>query len=195
MTLSKRAFLGCALAVAALQTAVLGYFVFDRLHLLKTGREITLPVVPLDPRDIFRGDYVNLGNNFSMLNHSAAKDGPLPAGLQRGGVIYVTISPTPEGPWKVVRYGATYPKDAAGGDAVLKGRISSLYGSEEGGEYSLGVRYGIESFFVPEGTGKDLEQQVRDRKIEAVLAIGPDGTAAIKGLVIDGQRHDDPPLF
>jgi uncharacterized membrane-anchored protein len=57
------------------------------------------------------------------------------------------------------------------------------------------MRYGIESYFVPEGTGRPLEQQVRDKKISAVLAVGRSGDVAIKALVIDGQRlAEEPPL-
>ena len=57
------------------------------------------------------------------------------------------------------------------------------------------MRFGIESYFVAEGTGKVLEDSVREKKIQALVAIGTDGSAALKGLVIDGQRHEDPPLF
>jgi uncharacterized membrane-anchored protein len=57
------------------------------------------------------------------------------------------------------------------------------------------MRYGVETYFVPEGTGRALESKVRDHKIEAIVAVGADGQAALKGLVIDGERHVDPPLL
>jgi uncharacterized membrane-anchored protein len=51
-----------ALALLALmQTGVLAVMVFDRMRLLTTGREITLPIVAVDPRDLLRGEYVELG--------------------------------------------------------------------------------------------------------------------------------------
>ncbi len=57
------------------------------------------------------------------------------------------------------------------------------------------IRYGIESYFVPEGTGGELEQLVRDKKIRAVLAVASDGTAAIKALEVEGKRiHEQAPL-
>jgi len=49
------------------------------------------------------------------------------------------------------------------------------------------VRYGIESYFVPEGTGKALETQVRDRRIAALVAVDRGGNSAIKGLKVDGK--------
>ena len=34
-----------------------------------------------------------------------------------------------------------------------------------------------------------------EHKIEAIVAVGADGTAVLKGLVIHGERHVDPPLL
>ncbi len=59
----------------------------------------------------------------------------------------------------------------------------------------VNVRYGIENCFVPEGTGRALEDKVRAHKIEAIVAVAADGTAALKGLIVDGERHEDPPLL
>jgi uncharacterized membrane-anchored protein len=202
MTISKQTFWGLLGLVAALQTAALGYMVIDRQRLLKTGREIALPVIPFDPRDIFRGEYVRLGYNISALSPALTGVKELPAGIRRSGPVWVTLTPAPEGAWKVKTFGTTPPQDAAAGDVVLKGQVSSLYTGTPNTSapdpkdiYSVIVRYGIESFFLPEGTGKPLEDKVREHKISALIAVGPDGTAAIKGLTIDGERHEDPPLF
>lgn len=197
MTISKQTFWGLVGLVAALQTAALGYMVIDRQRLLKTGREIALPVIPFDPRDIFRGEYVRLGYNVSALNPAQTGVKELPAGIRRSGPVWVTLTPAPEGQWKVKTFGRTPPQDAATGDVALKGQVSSLYAGTQDPKdnYSLIVRYGIESYFLPEGTGKSLEDKVREHKISALVAVGPDGTAAIKGLMIDGERHEDQPLF
>ena len=39
-----------------LQAGLLAWMLADRVMLLKNGREIRLQVVPVDPRDLFRGD-------------------------------------------------------------------------------------------------------------------------------------------
>jgi uncharacterized membrane-anchored protein len=57
------------------------------------------------------------------------------------------------------------------------------------------VRYGIESFFVPEGTGRELEALVREKKLSALVAVDGDGNAGIKGLVVDGKRVYEEPLL
>ena len=40
-----------------------------------------------------------------------------------------------------------------------------------------------------------MEASVRDKKIEALIAVDADGTAALKGLIIGGERHEDPPML
>ena len=176
MTMAKRRMFGMLALVALIQTAILGSIVYSRLHLLSTGREIVLPVIPIDPRDIFRGDYVRLGYPISSFDFAISAEKPLPAGLRYGGPVYVVIKPEGGVPWKVVGLSAEYPKDVSADAAVLKGRIANLYQSQEAGTSRLAVNYGIESFFVPEGTGKPLEAQVREHKIETVVALGPDGS-------------------
>jgi uncharacterized membrane-anchored protein len=197
MTISKRTFLSLLVLVAAVQTAALVYMVIDRQRLLKTGREIVLPVIPFDPRDIFRGEYVRLGYNMSLISPAQTGIQRLPEGIKRAGPVYVTLTPAAAGEWKVASFAATPPKETKPEEVVLKGQVSSLYlGPDDSKDvYSVVVHYGIESFFLPEGTGKPLEEKVRDHKISAVVALGADGTAAIKGLMIDGERHEDPPLF
>ena len=48
------------LIVVALQSAALAYMIVDRQAMLNAGRVVTLKVAPIDPRDIFRGDFVIL---------------------------------------------------------------------------------------------------------------------------------------
>jgi uncharacterized membrane-anchored protein len=67
-----------ALAVVALAlTAVLAYMAVDGEHVVNTtGREITLPIVLLEPRDPFSGT-LRLGFEISRLP-SSLLDGPTP---------------------------------------------------------------------------------------------------------------------
>ncbi|MGL4397939.1 MAG: GDYXXLXY domain-containing protein [Hyphomicrobium sp.] len=247
MMLSTRAYwIGLAVLMVA-QTLVLGSIVWGRQTLLATGREIVLPVVPVDPRDIFRGDYVVLGYDLSTVNIPAASDGTAPSGLRDGDVVYVVATRTPAAPaaagtaatpppvpeaqppaagtpppaetqtqtqtqtpapaqtpsasvpqanaWRVARASSDKPADVAPEDIVLKGRVVNVWRDAASQRSIMRVRYGIETYFVPEGTGKILEEQVRDKKIEAIVRVDDGGTAALKGLVIDGERHEAPPLL
>lgn len=178
------------LIVAALQLGVLVSMVWGRVSLLKTGREISADVVPVDPRDIFRGDYVVLAYSFSVVTQQAA---PLPEGAHENGPIYVTLAPDGTN-WKAVGMSLAYPDSVDPANVVLKGRVDQVWARPEGGNDGR-VRFGIESYFVPEGTGLEIEKMVREKKVRAILAVGQDGTAAVKALEADGKRlHEQPAL-
>jgi uncharacterized membrane-anchored protein len=195
MTEAKSSLWTVLIVVAVVQSAALLKMVYDRDRLLKTGREITIPVQPLDPRDLFRGNYVTLGYDFTSLRKSSLAPLIDLEGYRAGSDVYVTLHPGAAGAWTVAALTAAYPRDVATGDVVIKGRVKSVWQSENKADALLTVRYGIEAYFVPEGTGRTLETEVREHKIEAIVAVDASGTAALKGLVIDGERHVDPPLL
>jgi uncharacterized membrane-anchored protein len=61
------------------------------------------------------------------------------------------------------------------------------------GTRAVAVRYGLESYFVPQGEGKKIEQIPRGR-LEVVASVAASGQAAIKRLLIDGSPvYDEPP--
>jgi uncharacterized membrane-anchored protein len=190
ISLSPKSWLALGV-VAAAQTALLGWMVFDRVSLLAHGREIVAEVVPVDPRDLFRGDYVVLSYRFSQTG-----DVDAPEGARPGDSLYVTMKPTTgDADWQIVSVDTTYPATTAPENVVLKGVVDSVWSLVPGSKPKARLRYGIESYFVPEGTGKRLEDLVRDKKIATVIAVGRDGEAAIKALMIDGKREVEEPLL
>jgi uncharacterized membrane-anchored protein len=180
--------LAAAGIVALAQSAVLGWIVSDRIGLLRHGKEIEMPAVPVDPRSLFRGDYVILGYPVSRVAANLVEAGPP---LKRGDRVFVTIAPKPDGQWAVASASRARPQAIAAGAVVLDGHIEWVAG--RAGEHA--VRYGLEKYFVPEGKGRDLEKLVGDRKLSVIIVVGPDGRSAIKGLVVDGKRVYDEPLI
>ena len=182
-------------AVAAVQMAVLGWMVWGRVHLLKTGREVTFEVVPVDPRSLFRGDYVILSYPFSSVRATQSDDVTFPYLTHKNDVVYVTLAPDGETNWKRLAIGRDYPAGVEPGQVVLQGRVDQVWPDMENKRQTGRIRFGIESYFVPEGTGAEIEKQVRDHKIKAVVAVGADGLSAIKALEVDGKRiHEEAPL-
>jgi uncharacterized membrane-anchored protein len=174
-------------AVVLAQTAVLTYMVIDRVTLLRTGSEIILPIIPVDPRDLFRGEYVRLSYGISSVLATLV-EGPRP---QRNEVLYVTVEKNADDEgWHAVRaartFGSLHPEKH---HVVLKGRV--LFGSAA----AETVNYGIESYFVPQGEGRRLEELARSRKLAVLVAVDKAGNAAIKGLLIDGKLQYEEPLF
>lgn len=179
-----------AIAVVALvQTAALATMVYGRVTLLRDGREIVAEVVPVDPRDLFRGDYVILGYAFGR------GDVPVPEGTNQGDRIYVTLKEAAPEQWEVVGTSAAYEQPSDPSYVVLKGIAGYVSQLPDKPQPRASVRYGIESYFVPEGTGRTLEEQVREKRISAVLAVGSSGDVAIKALVVDGRRIAEEPLL
>ena len=189
MSERRNLWLGIA-GVAAVQAAVLGWMIWDRAHLLATGREVVLEVVPVDPRSLFRGDYVILGYDMSRIDTPSGMSRP-----KRGEDIYVTLQKGDGGKWTVAGASLEPPTGATADQVVLKGRVQYSSPGSEQAPAQTGVRYGIESFFVPEGTGRELEALVRERKLSALIAVDNEGNAGIKGLIVDGQRVYEEPLL
>jgi uncharacterized membrane-anchored protein len=179
--------------VALAQTGVLAGMVADRVRLLKTGREITLPIVPVDPRDLFRGQYVRLGYTISRVPVNLL-EGPLP---KPNAAFYVTIERKPDGAWVPVKLSRAHAAEISPDRIVLKARaqFGRLNESSNTPNAVHMVKYGIESYFVREGQGPRLEALARDKKLAARIAVDSGGNAAVKGLVVDGVVQYEEPLF
>lgn len=183
------------LAAAALQLGMLGYMVADRLWLLKNGREIVLPIIPVDPRDLFRGDYVTLSFPVSRLAANLA-DTTQPIQSHN---FYVTFDQGVDGAWTPSKITATIPSTRAPNQVVLKAKQRYGWGKLVWGrsrdKETIDALYGLERYYVAEGTGGKLENLARDKKLELVVAVDAKGNAAIKGMNVEGKRIYDEPLL
>ena len=181
-----------SLAILALaHTAVLAYMVVDRVRLLKSGREITLPIVPVDPRDLFRGEYVRLGYAVGTVPVRLL-EGPAP---RENEAFYVVLEKKPDAVWQSVKVTSSMPQETSPDRIVLKARAAYAWPAGGSADASVRVRYGIESYFVPEGQGRKLEALAREKKLATLLAVDARGNAAIKGLIVDGVLQYEEPLF
>ncbi|MGH6815880.1 MAG: GDYXXLXY domain-containing protein [Hyphomicrobiaceae bacterium] len=178
-----------ALAVAIVQSAVLGWMVWDRVSLLERGREVVLQVLPIDPRDLFRGDYVIL--NYAISN--AAIEGKDASDIRYYTPIYVMLAQQADGTWQMLRASTDRPETVGADQVVMIGKVRHGARPRWGGNSR--IAYGIEKFFVPEGKGLELEKLVREKKITVAIAVGANGKAALKGLMVDGVLFYREPLF
>lgn len=176
--------------IALVQTVVLGSMVFERVRLIKTGREITLPIIPVDPRDFFKGEYVRLGYAIGSLR-AGLLEGPAP---EPSAPFYVTLEKKDGGEWLPVKVSVAMPAATSPDRIVLKARNAFRWATGNPAAPQF-ARYGIESYYVPEGEGRRLEDLARDKKLAALLAVDRNGQAAIKGLIIDGKLEYVDSLF
>ena len=171
--------------------------VVQRAGILRSGQEARLEIVPVDPRALFRGDYVVLTYRIGTVD--MPKDVTTP--FTRGQQVFVTLRPDASNKSRAVAISAERPA-VSGPDIVISGVVtfpSTCPLNEAGasdcklGSRAVGVRYGLESYFVPEGEGKKIELTPK-ALLEVVAAVAPSGQAAIKRLLIDGKPvYDEPP--
>jgi uncharacterized membrane-anchored protein len=163
------------LLTAVAQLVILVGMIALRAIPLITGQTVLVRVEPVDPRDLFRGDYVILSYDFSRIQPDAIEG--LPERQRRwsdleGRTVFVPLVPdTNRVHWRAEK--ATVVKPARG--PFLRGQLQR-YGS---------AKFGIESYYVQEGTGLQYEQAIRNRRLTAELAVTSSGQAALRALRIE----------
>jgi uncharacterized membrane-anchored protein len=181
-------------AAALVQIVLLAVMIVDRAQILRDGTEVTLQTRPIDPRDLLRGDYVVLGYDMSQLPAGPLLNQPASS---RTPTLFVKLAPNRDGFYEAVSV-HTDAVAVKSPEVLIPGRV--LYGASCGSDNrafcdKLQVRYNLESYFVPEGEGKKLEEARNQRKLTVVAAVLPSGRAAIKRLLIDGQPVYEEPWF
>jgi len=149
-----------ALAVVFL---IAGSFILYLAWPLMTGKAIRLATRPVDPFDVFRGQYITINYEISNL--------PLVNGGNEGNNVYVVLNEDQE---KIFRYSsASLTKPTVG--IFIKGKIRSTYGN------SMNVEYGIEQFFFE----RNAEFQMRNLTVEA--KVDSSGNARISNLLYNDK--------
>lgn len=134
------------------------------------GTRILLRSQPVDPRDLFRGDYVALRYDISRLPRRQWRE----PSFHQGQTVYVTLSQGPRF-WTGAFVDDRPPED---GSLFLRGRVRAI---EPG---ALEVTYGLENYFVPEGEGWKLEalQRKRGRVLAVEVSVDRRGHGVIRGV-------------
>lgn len=167
---------------AALQVLVLLLMAAEREWILRTGRTIYLRTAPVDPRDAFRGDYVQLDYEISHAPQSLLRDG-------LAGITNKPFSRQERRAYAVLKEEnrlarLEYLTDRKPTDGLFL-RCWLLNDWRWNWRPTSQVRYGIEAYFVEQKTGLDMEAVRRQGDVQVPLemevAIGRGGKAALKG--------------
>ncbi len=170
-------------ACIAGQLAVLAYMVFGREMIIQRGTKISIATAPIDPRDPFRGDYVQLRYPLNALSHAPVRWQPADFKPRKGDKIYAVLEQRPGGLYDVA-YFSNLPPDEETESLYLRGRIQRPVSWN--GRNQVDVSYGIEQLFVEQGSGLDIEERRGIRggmqnAMHARIAIGADGSAVLTG--------------
>lgn len=140
-----------------------------------TGDTILVRVGPVDPRDLFRGDYLMLSYDFSRaLGGIEGLPGTYWEHEQEwlGRTVYVTLVQEADGKhWRAEKFSIYQPPHGK----YLRGRIVSA---------GL-LEFGIESYYLQKGKGHEYEEAMREGRLSAEIAVTADGQAALRGLRIE----------
>jgi uncharacterized membrane-anchored protein len=141
-----------------------------RYYTLSAGTPVLLKAAPVDPRDVFRGEYVMLEYDISWIKSEnlASED------LQNKNV-YVVLEKG-EKDWKEAGL-YLYKPNLDINQIYIKGKLN--YYDNRRNEYR--VTYGIESYYVEEGQGREIEQA---KNFEAQIRIDRFGSAVIEKILI-----------
>jgi len=169
------------LLVIAFQLLVPAWMAAEREWVVQSGRTVYLRTAPIDPRDIFRGDYVRLDYEASSFGPRQASEQIRTEGLEKGAPVYARLESGPRGLSSAVEVTRERPDSGP----FLRGRALHRW-RPGGGGHALQVRYGIEKYFVEQGRGKLMEQRRGRRQgiqtpMEVQLAVDTSGTAVITG--------------
>jgi len=129
------------------------------------GSSVLIRVRPVNPRDLLRGQFVQLGYEFSQMDSSLV-DLPRP---ESGAGVWVVLAP--EGELHVpLKAQAGRPDGLEPGQVAITGRVERA-----------GFGFGIERYFVPEGTETPSWTDLTVR-----LRVGSDGRARIEEVYLRG---------
>lgn len=175
---------------------ILFFITISPLLTLTKGTEILLETTPVDPSDIFRGDYITLNYEISQVDKSKL-DSSLKKDFDWDNIyqakVYVTLEQGQDGYFKVKSISPDKPDT----DIYLTAKLSAyrLYEEPKPGEedsfdyknakfeYQYHIVYDIDKFFVPENSGKEYEKASLDGDIIAIIKVYK-GNSLIKNIKI-----------
>ncbi|RSK26762.1 DUF2157 domain-containing protein [Bacillus sp. HMF5848] len=150
------------------QLGYMGFAAFSAEALLQNGVTIKLKLAPIDPRSLLQGDYVRLNYDISTiedlqhieLHHNQLVEIVLQKNKVTGIYQYANVYSVNGS------FNTTYT--AQPDDVIITGRYDGWNN----------VYYGIETYFVPEGTGLDVQENAN----YAIVKVGENGNAILQGL-------------
>lgn len=151
------------LCAALFQSAVLGEMILSRTVGFRGAAKISVETAPVDPRDLFRGDYVTLNYDFTDIRgerwrfvdgqrkterlFDASELSNFSSREKSGRTVYTVMEKSDDGVWRPVKMTLKRPESGL----FLKGYC-------DGGR----VKYGLDAFYVQAGTGREIEDAIRE---------------------------------
>ena len=168
----------------AIQVLILLTVIVYKLSILSGGTEVFLRIQPIDPRDPLRGDYATFRYDISNIASYEFRN----ESVNNGETIYVTLTKNGKY-WSVENASKKKPNTGI----FLKGKLVS--GGKDNSPSSLSgkmpqnndlrAEYGIESYFIPEGKGRNFSFANKDAG--ALVKVDDNGNAVLEKIFVDDK--------
>jgi uncharacterized membrane-anchored protein len=172
MKMDKKQFI----LVVSIPAIVILVFLGIKLFTYSFGQEILLETAPVDPRDLFRGDYVALSYKISRIDLSSL---PHDTNFSSGQAIYASLSKK-EKFWTIDSVSHSKPSLEMN-QVCMKGKVINSF------ENQLFIEWGIESYFVPEGKGVLIESQRDVKNTSVIVSVDSTCCPMLKELLINDK--------
>lgn len=170
-----------------LQLLIVAAIIIFKYSILAGGTSILLEIAPVDPRDPLRGDYVTFQYAISDIERGYFSYPP-----KNGDTVYIPLRQG--GKYWSVTYGASKTKPTNSKYIFIKakvvsggtnGKSSPTFLNNLSGDSIIGVEFGIEEYFIPEGTGRNFN--FWNKEAHAKVLINDSGNAVLKQIYIEDK--------
>jgi uncharacterized membrane-anchored protein len=165
--------------VLALQTAWVLYTVATQEHALASGRDVMLETQRVDPRDMLRGDFLILNYEINSVPTNLFSP-PVTMDLPDDTEVFVALKPGTNRFFVVAR-ASTNEFAPESGEVLLRGKSDPAWWNTTN---SIRVEYGLERYYVAEGTGNPAG------KLTVRAIVSASGSAHIKEVFVDGKPYE-----
>jgi uncharacterized membrane-anchored protein len=157
---------------------------------------VLLRVEPVDPRDLLRGDYVRLRYAASEVGRPMIESAPKPIDANGERTIFVRLAKQADGYWLPVsaRLDAPSSKTVMPDQVDIRALVNGPAFDDET-NHDLFVDYGIERFYLPEGQGRPIEDDMLARPFGVLVAIDDGGSPQVKALMDGDKKLFEEPLY
>jgi uncharacterized membrane-anchored protein len=165
--------------VLALQSAWLLGTAAVQEHALATGKVILLETARIDPRDLLQGDYLILNYKISNVPTNLFSP-PVTKDLPYDTKVFIALMPGTNQFYEVTR-ASTNEFAPSANEVLLRGR--SAWPHWNAATNSIHVEYGLERYYVAEGTGNPTG------KLTAQVVVPASGCGHVKEVFVDGRPY------
>jgi uncharacterized membrane-anchored protein len=163
--------------VLALQSAWVLWTVAVQERALSSGKVITLETERVDPRDLLRGDFLILNYKISDVPTNLFSP-PINGDVPPGTTVYVSLEL--RGDFFSLSRASTNQFEQSAKQVIVQGKRSR---NRLSGTNTIPVDYGLERYFVREGTGNPRG------KLTVQAVVPASGRARIKQVFLDGKPY------